>query len=90
MVSLNKPLALVTHSDLKLDNILITESNEVRIADFGLSVDLTNSRRITWNGKICRDYYVKTLCGTPAYVAPEVFHSKHDGYHAVEADLWSL
>lgn len=49
----------IIHRDLKLGNLLLTESMEIRISDFGLAAQLKNheDRR-------------KTMCGTPNYIAP--------------------
>ncbi len=51
---------LVSHRDLKLENILIDDSKTVKITDFGLS-------NLMKDGK-----YLKTPCGSPNYTAPEV------------------
>lgn len=50
---------MVIHRDLKLGNLLLTESLEIRISDFGLAARLSHpgERR-------------KTMCGTPNYIAP--------------------
>ena len=52
---------MVIHRDLKLGNLLLTESLEIRISDFGLAAKLAHplERR-------------KTMCGTPNYIAPEI------------------
>ncbi|XP_067035396.1 dual serine/threonine and tyrosine protein kinase-like [Acropora muricata] len=52
----------IIHRDLKLDNILLSEDDRVRVTDVGVSkhaVDITG-----------------TLAGTVVYIAPEVFRSK--------------
>ena len=55
---------LVAHRDLKPENILISENNQIKIVDFGLS-------NLMKDGK-----YLKTSCGSPNYAAPEVVSAK--------------
>lgn len=62
----------VIHRDLKLENIMYKskhfgEDNEVKIIDFGLSKIMTDSKS-----------KMKTPCGSPYYVAPEVL--SENGY----------
>lgn len=68
----------IAHRDLKPENLLLSDKSpngKIMISDFGLS-------------KIFSDVEVmKTACGTPGYVAPEVL--KRQGY-GKEIDLWSL
>lgn len=51
----------VMHRDLKPDNILIDKNEKPKIVDFGLATFIEVS-----------DYIFKK-CGTPGYIAPEVF-----------------
>jgi len=68
----------VIHRDLKLGNLFIGKSMELKIGDFGLAAKLSfiGERR-------------KTVCGTPNYMAPEILNSKICG-HSFEADIWSI
>ncbi|KAJ8753807.1 hypothetical protein K2173_000061 [Erythroxylum novogranatense] len=68
----------VCHRDLKPENLLLDESGNLKVSDFGLSA-LSESKR--------QDGLLHTTCGTPAYVAPEVINRK--GYDGAKADIWS-
>ncbi|KAK7349710.1 hypothetical protein VNO77_07309 [Canavalia gladiata] len=68
----------VYHRDLKLDNLLVDENMNLKVSDFGLSA-LKNQTR--------PDGMLHTVCGTPAYVAPEILAKK--GYDGASVDIWS-
>ncbi|KAF8721103.1 hypothetical protein HU200_023521 [Digitaria exilis] len=68
----------VYHRDLKPENLLVDESRNLKISDFGLSA-LSDCKR--------QDGLLHTSCGTPAYVAPEVISRK--GYDGAKADIWA-
>ncbi|KAL7435240.1 hypothetical protein ACHAXM_004533 [Skeletonema potamos] len=66
----------ICHRDIKCGNVLLTNDGHVKLADFGVSAELTN----TINKR-------KTVVGSPFWIAPEVIKEAHyDG----RADVWSL
>ncbi|TYJ19997.1 hypothetical protein E1A91_A09G230500v1 [Gossypium mustelinum] len=68
----------VFHRDLKPENLLLDENWNLKITDFGLSAVTDQIRP---------DGLLHTLCGTPAYVAPEILAKK--GYDGAKIDVWS-
>jgi len=64
------------HRDIKPHNILLNSKGEAKLADFGISRDMSDSGTKR-----------KTVIGTPFYLAPEVI--KETGYDT-KADIWAL
>ncbi|OWM81642.1 CBL-interacting serine/threonine-protein kinase 14 [Punica granatum] len=68
----------VFHRDLKPENLLLDDNLDLKVSDFGLSAV---------RNQIRPDGMLHTLCGTPAYVAPEILAKK--GYDGARVDIWS-
>ncbi|XP_058766075.1 CBL-interacting serine/threonine-protein kinase 8-like [Vicia villosa] len=66
----------VYHRDLKPENLLLDSLGNMKISDFGLSA--LPEKGVSM---------LRTTCGTPNYVAPEVL--SHKGYNGAPADVWS-
>jgi serine/threonine-protein kinase len=71
----------VLHRDLKPQNILIDETGQPHVTDFGVAKRITaEHNNLTQEG---------TVIGTPAYMAPEQASGQVQGI-TVEADVYSL
>ena len=66
----------VLHRDIKLQNVYLTSSNEVKLGDFGVSKLLKGN-----------DDFAKTSLGTPYYLSPEICRGKR--YNS-KSDVWML
>lgn len=67
----------VAHRDLKPENLLLLSDKDdasIKLADFGFA-------------KKCTEKKLKTQCGTPGYVAPEILHGTP---YDTKADMWSV
>ena len=70
----------IAHMDIKLDNILLDEFFNAKLADFGISVDVSKTEGLS-----------DCICGTANYMAPEVAHLlPTETYDAYKADVYSL
>eukprot|EP01084_Bolivina_argentea_P251104 421006_1 len=75
----------IIHRDIKPENILFGIDGRIKLTDFGLAycVDAEISCIDTYNSIL-----MKTCCGTPHYVAPEVIEKGE--YYNCMCDLWSM
>ncbi|XP_075211276.1 MAP4K3-like protein hppy isoform X8 [Lycorma delicatula] len=67
------------HRDIKGANILLTENGDVKLADFGVSAQIT----ATINKR-------KSFIGTPYWMAPEVAAVERKGGYNQLCDIWAV
>jgi tRNA A-37 threonylcarbamoyl transferase component Bud32 len=65
----------IVHRDLKAENVLLDRFNNIRLVDFGLSNSFSQENP-----------FLTTICGSPAYVSPEVFREEP---YTTAADVWA-
>jgi serine/threonine protein kinase len=65
----------LAHRDVKLENIMVSEKNRVKLIDFGFAIQLDSDTMVTG------------IVGTLKYIAPEVY--TEDKYCAHKADCWA-
>ncbi|KAK4166362.1 kinase-like domain-containing protein [Cladorrhinum sp. PSN259] len=68
----------IVHRDLKIENILISKTGDIKIIDFGLSNLFSPDE----------DRKLKTYCGSLYFAAPELLQAKP--YTGPEVDVWSF
>ncbi|KAL7864997.1 hypothetical protein AOLI_G00164170 [Acnodon oligacanthus] len=69
----------IVHRDLKIENFLLDEHNNIKIVDFGLS----NTLKVD----SLSPELLNTQCGSPAYAAPELLAHRKYG---PKVDVWSV
>lgn len=66
----------IAHRDLKCENVMIDKYDNIHIIDFGFAKQLANEKSM-----------FTTMCGSPAYVAPEIIREQP---YDERVDIWSL
>ncbi|KAJ3333579.1 Chk1 protein kinase [Gonapodya sp. JEL0774] len=67
----------ISHRDLKPENILLDSSGNLKLSDFGLATVFKDDKG--------RRRAIQSPCGTPPYVAPEIYKP----YEGDAIDIWS-
>ena len=65
----------IAHRDIKMDNVFVTADLTLKIGDFGFGKNYLKS-------------VLRTVAGTPVYMAPELFNKQ--GEYTEKQDIWSL
>ena len=70
----------IVHCDIKGGNILVSEDGVIKLADFNSSKLIGD---ISWGGNAP----LRSIAGTPQFMAPEVIRQSG---HGAKADIWSV
>ena len=65
----------IYHRDIKLENLIVDDNNNIKIIDFGFSANSPKTKLLSF------------FCGTPSYMPPEIVQKKD--YLGHSADIWS-
>lgn len=84
----------VCHRDIKPENILLDENDNVLLADFGFASimkvehldEFETGNTMEGSSRVMKE--MSTMCGTMAYMAPEI--SNREKYLGDKVDIWAL
>ncbi|KAL4503612.1 hypothetical protein ABPG73_017355 [Tetrahymena malaccensis] len=65
----------IIHRDMKLENLLMDDTKNIKIIDFGFSIVIPPDKKLN------------IFCGTPSYMAPEIVSKKE--YYGPPVDIWA-
>ncbi|XP_014662018.1 PREDICTED: mitogen-activated protein kinase kinase kinase kinase 3-like [Priapulus caudatus] len=69
----------IMHRDVKGANVLLTDDGDVKLADFGVSAQITQT--------LCKR---RSFIGTPYWMAPEVAAVERKGGYNQQCDIWAV
>jgi len=69
----------IAHRDIKPENVLFSDlsQTQVKLCDFGFAIACGNRR-------------VRTVCGSPQYMAPELVSRSREAYFGWAVDMWAF
>ena len=76
---------MIVHRDLKPANVLLTDNDNIKVADFGLARQYEALKQIN-SSESWYSYYMNSKVGTRFYMAPEVM----DNHYTEKSDIFSL
>lgn len=77
----------VAHRDLKPENVLVAADGTLKLADFGLSIDLTQERAVTCVGTPM--FMAPEALACPKKRAPEENKERGDLWYGTKVDCWA-
>ncbi|GIL80775.1 hypothetical protein Vretifemale_9818 [Volvox reticuliferus] len=78
----------VCHRDIKPENLLMSVSWQLRVADFGAAINLTQERAVTRTGTM--DYMAPEVERCPLKLRPEDNKGNPSLAYSTAADVWSV
>ncbi|EIW85715.1 kinase-like protein [Coniophora puteana RWD-64-598 SS2] len=74
----------IVHRDIKLDNVLLSPNGHAALGDLGLAC-------IAADGMSLKDMVMRSSCGTPHSMAPEMFaRGPEDPAYGYKTDMWAF
>ncbi|GMH33195.1 hypothetical protein BSKO_01029 [Bryopsis sp. KO-2023] len=78
----------IIHRDIKPENILVTGDTKIRVADFGLSIDIKKERPVTRAGTL--DYMAPEVLVCPDKKHPDENKDNLSLAYSKQVDIWAV
>lgn len=78
----------IMHRDIKPENVLFTDQRVLKLADFGLAIDLNEERAVTRAGTL--DYMAPEVLRCPPKNLPQENKEKSNLYYNNSVDAWAV